>query len=178
MKNSAPHLNASLYRSHTRTRTLLLIGLIALVAFTAYAAGGLGGGEKVDEDYVATGTDWGLLIFFVCLSTGVSFLCSIAEAVLLSISPSFVEKLKSEGSPFAQELGKMKENIERPLSTILTLNTIAHTVGALGSGLMSTPSTSSSPPRSCPRPLVRCTTASSPASLPAASVSRHGPSSR
>jgi len=135
MKNSAPHSNTSFRRSRRRHRAALLIGLLALVAITAYAAGG-GGGGTVDPDYKATGADWALLIFFVCLSTGVSFLCSIAEAVLLTVTPSFVERLKGEGKSHGFLLGEMKENVERPLSVILTLNTIAHTVGAGGTGAM------------------------------------------
>lgn len=77
-----------------------------------------------------------LLIVFFLLSIGFSFLCSILEAVLLSITPSYVRKQKSSGSVTGALLNEYKEDIDRPLSAILTLNTIAHTVGAIGVGAM------------------------------------------
>ncbi|MEZ5039080.1 MAG: hemolysin family protein [Saprospiraceae bacterium] len=76
-----------------------------------------------------------LLIFFFVLSILFSFLCSIWEAVLLSITPSYVQRKVQEGSPIGIALEKYKEDIDRPLSAILTLNTIAHTVGAIGVGV-------------------------------------------
>jgi CBS domain containing-hemolysin-like protein len=75
-----------------------------------------------------------LLIFYLILAIGVSFLCSILEAVLLSITPSFVAVLEREGSSVGKLLRELKEDIDRPLSAILSLNTIAHTVGAAGVG--------------------------------------------
>jgi len=75
-----------------------------------------------------------LLIIFLVLAIGVSFICSILEAVLLSVSDSFVAMLEEEGASHAEQLRKMKEDIDRPLATILSLNTIAHTVGAAGVG--------------------------------------------
>lgn len=75
-----------------------------------------------------------LLILFVVLAIGVSFMCSILEAVLLSISPSFVEASEAEKPKFAQKLRVLRADIERPLAAILSLNTIAHTVGATGAG--------------------------------------------
>ena len=75
-----------------------------------------------------------LLIFFFVLSIAVSFLCSILEAVLLSITPSYVRAKTSDGSALGQHLETFKKDIDRPLSAILTLNTIAHTVGAIGVG--------------------------------------------
>lgn len=75
-----------------------------------------------------------LLIIFVLLAIGVSFLCSILEAVLLSITPSFVEAAEEEQPRFAKKLRTLRADIERPLAAILSLNTIAHTVGATGAG--------------------------------------------
>ena len=72
----------------------------------------------------------GLLIFYLVLAIGVSFLCSILEAVLLSISPSFVAVTEKNNPKTGQLLKELKKDIDRPLSAILTLNTIAHTVGA------------------------------------------------
>ena len=75
-----------------------------------------------------------LLIVFFFVSITFSFLCSIWEAVLLSITPSFTEKKLQEGADIGHTLEAYKANIDRPLSAILTLNTIAHTVGAIGVG--------------------------------------------
>lgn len=76
----------------------------------------------------------GLLLLFFLLSIVFSFLCSMWEAVLLSITPAFVEIKNQEGGPVGALLKEYKENIDRPLAAILTLNTIAHTVGAIGVG--------------------------------------------
>jgi len=75
-----------------------------------------------------------LLILFGVLAIAVSFLCSMLEACLLSVPRSYVASMVERGAPFAEPLREMKENIDRPLSAILTLNTIAHTVGAAGVG--------------------------------------------
>ncbi|MBA2483035.1 MAG: DUF21 domain-containing protein, partial [Nitrosomonas sp.] len=75
-----------------------------------------------------------LLIVFFLVSITFSFLCSIWEAVLLSVTPSFTERKVQEGSDIGHTLEAYKSNIDRPLSAILTLNTIAHTVGAIGVG--------------------------------------------
>lgn len=73
----------------------------------------------------------GLLIFYAVISIFFSFLCSILEAVLLSITPTFVNVKKQEGKSYANELEELKNDVDRPLIAILTLNTIAHTVGAI-----------------------------------------------
>lgn len=75
-----------------------------------------------------------LVLFFV-LSISFSFLCSIWEAVLLSITPSFISAKERQGSEMARYLKQFKDDIDRPLSAILTLNTFAHTVGAIGVGV-------------------------------------------
>ncbi|MBM2575217.1 HlyC/CorC family transporter [Jannaschia sp. Os4] len=74
------------------------------------------------------------MILFVVLAIGVSFLCSILEAVLLSITPSYVEAAEAERPDLAAKLRRLRADIERPLAAILSLNTIAHTVGATGAG--------------------------------------------
>ncbi|UCE86781.1 MAG: HlyC/CorC family transporter [Deltaproteobacteria bacterium] len=75
-----------------------------------------------------------LLVLYVLLALGVSFLCSVLEAVLLSVTPSYVAARLREGKPAAETLRGLKDDIERPLAAILSLNTIAHTVGAMGAG--------------------------------------------
>jgi CBS domain containing-hemolysin-like protein len=75
-----------------------------------------------------------LILFFV-VAIAVSFVCSLWEAVLLSTTPSFISRLQIEKAHIGNMLNKMKDDIDRPLSAILTLNTIAHTVGAMGVGV-------------------------------------------
>jgi CBS domain containing-hemolysin-like protein len=75
-----------------------------------------------------------LLIVYVLIALCTSFLCSILEAVLLSVTASFATAYKSDNPKVGEQLVKMKRNPDRPLSAILTLNTIAHTFGAAGAG--------------------------------------------
>ncbi|MEQ8231138.1 MAG: CNNM domain-containing protein [Gammaproteobacteria bacterium] len=79
-----------------------------------------------------------LLVAFLLVSIVFSFLCSLWEAVLLSITPAFAEIKQQEGSPIGATLQRFKRDIDEPLSAILTLNTIAHTVGAIGVGAQAT----------------------------------------
>ncbi|MDR1156185.1 MAG: CNNM domain-containing protein [Bacteroidales bacterium] len=79
-----------------------------------------------------------LLFTYLFLALSISFLCSVAEAVLLSVSLSFVKTREDRGSKSAKLLKRLKEDIDRPLSSILSLNTIAHTVGAAGVGAQAT----------------------------------------
>ena len=73
----------------------------------------------------------GLLVFYAVISIFFSFLCSILEAVLLSITPTFINVKKREGKVYANTLEELKKDVDKPLIAILTLNTIAHTVGAI-----------------------------------------------
>ena len=72
-----------------------------------------------------------LLIIYGVLSIFFSFLCSILEAVLLSVTPTFINIQKKEGKSYADNLKALKQDVDKPLIAILTLNTIAHTVGAI-----------------------------------------------
>ncbi len=72
-----------------------------------------------------------LLLIYGTVSIFFSFLCSIFEAVLLSITPTFINLKKKEGKEFATALELLKKDIDKPLIAILTLNTLAHTVGAI-----------------------------------------------
>lgn len=73
----------------------------------------------------------GLLLLYGFLAIFFSFLCSILEAVLLSVTPTFISVSKGDEKPFALGLEHLKKDVDRPLIAILTLNTIAHTVGAI-----------------------------------------------
>ena len=75
-----------------------------------------------------------LLLFYAALSIGVSFLCSILEAVLLSISPAYIASREADSPTMAKKLTDLKRDIDRPLAAILSLNTVAHTIGAAGVG--------------------------------------------
>ena len=72
-----------------------------------------------------------LLLIFATLSIFFSFMCSILEASLLSITPSYIKIKKKEGKHYANILANLKQDIDKPLIAILTINTIAHTVGAI-----------------------------------------------
>jgi CBS domain containing-hemolysin-like protein len=80
----------------------------------------------------------GLLVAFFFGSIFFSYLCSILEAVLLSITPAYVGIKEQEEAKIAADLARFKDDIDRPLAAILTLNTIAHTVGAIGVGSQAT----------------------------------------
>lgn len=98
-------------------------GFIPLLAVTT---GAQGAGE------------WGALIFYVVIALGVSFLCSVWEAAMLSTPVSHIELLVQQGSKAGAIMQGLRQNVEHPISAILTLNTIAHTVGAAGAGAEAT----------------------------------------
>lgn len=76
-------------------------------------------------------------IFFVGgITLLASFMCSLFEAALYSITPSQVEVLKQEGARGSERLARLREDVEGPIAAILTVNTIAHTVGAAWCGAM------------------------------------------
>ncbi len=102
------------------------MGLLAAIMTTADAA-----------PRAATTLDWVMLGLYLALALGVSFLCSLLEAGLLSLPRSHVELLVQQGKRSGRLLRAMKQNLDRPLAAILTLNTIAHTVGAAGVGAQS-----------------------------------------
>ncbi|MEE8341250.1 MAG: hemolysin family protein [Candidatus Neomarinimicrobiota bacterium] len=74
------------------------------------------------------------LLFYFLLALVVSFICSLMESVILSVSFNHIFIMKKKGNKAANLLEKQKKNINRPLAAILTLNTIANTVGAAGVG--------------------------------------------
>ncbi|MEL6752287.1 MAG: CNNM domain-containing protein, partial [Pseudomonadota bacterium] len=75
-----------------------------------------------------------LLIIYISIAVGASFLCSVLEAVLLSVSPSYLGALKEKDPALGKKMQALQDDIDRPLAAILTLNTIAHTIGAAGAG--------------------------------------------
>lgn len=77
----------------------------------------------------------GLLILYFLIAVIISFMCSILEASLLSITPTFIAGKVNEKKPFAKSLQKFKDEIDTPLAAILTINTFANTIGAIGVGV-------------------------------------------
>ena len=79
-----------------------------------------------------------LLFIYLFIALFISFLCSIMEAVLLSVPISYLKSVVENGNKSAESMIKLKEDIDKPLSAILSLNTVAHTVGAAGVGAQAT----------------------------------------
>ncbi len=111
---------------------LMFTTVISCIIVPAYA--GTAEGSALPLVQPAT-TDVVLLVFYICLALIVSFLCSIAEAVLLSVTPSYIESERRLHPIRAALLKRLKQdNVDQSLAAILTLNTIAHTAGAIGAG--------------------------------------------
>ncbi len=79
-----------------------------------------------------------LLILYLLLTMGISFLCSLLESVLMSTPISYISMREDEGDRNAALFMKMKTDPDRPLSAILSLNTIANTLGAAAVGHQAT----------------------------------------
>ncbi len=75
-----------------------------------------------------------LLLFYLFLALFISGLCSVMEAVLLSTPQSFLMVKEEKGFKWATRFLAFKSNVDKPLSAILSLNTVAHTIGAAGVG--------------------------------------------
>ncbi len=114
-----------------------LLVTLALLPLLALAAAPMGGNGETGPDY--TTADVVMLVVYLLAAVVLSFLCSIAEAVLLSISPPFIEGMREERPELAATLTRLRvDNVDQSLAAILTLNTIAHTAGAIGSGAKAT----------------------------------------
>ncbi|MFT4994687.1 MAG: CBS domain containing-hemolysin-like protein [Paraglaciecola sp.] len=75
-----------------------------------------------------------LLFIYIVIALGFSFICSVAEAVILSVSSAYISVMEKKQQASAKLLRSQVDDINRPLAAILTLNTIAHTMGAAGAG--------------------------------------------
>lgn len=114
---------------HSRLAMLMALSLV-LLPYPALAASAMA--EPTALSVV-------LLIFFVLLAIGVSFVCSLAESVLLSMTPSFIADVEESNPKKASMLRGLKiDNIDQSLAAILTLNTVAHTLGSIGAGAQAT----------------------------------------
>ncbi len=113
----------------------VLVAALTMLSVGAVPAMAAGVAPVTDVAGEAAGSDIALLVAFVAMALVISFLCSIAEAVLLSITPSYIEGLREAHARLAETLRHVRqESIDRSLAAILTLNTIAHTAGAIGAG--------------------------------------------
>lgn len=118
--------------------TIISLILIASLPLVAYAAGGNVEADAAIQTY-AYGVHVALLIAFVVLSVFVSFICSVSEATLLTMTPSYVASIAEENPKKSAMLKNVKiDNIDQSIAAILTLNTVAHTVGSLGAGAQAT----------------------------------------
>ncbi len=112
-------------------RTTILTVLAALLIVVAASAAVVpqgSSGEVGGKDHLIK------MVVYAGIALLFSFLCSVAEAVMLSVSPSFIAHLEKQGKSSANRIKKLKGNIDQSLAAILTLNTIAHTLGAGGAG--------------------------------------------
>lgn len=117
---------------HSRIGTagLLTSVLLLLAPYPAWAA------EAVAEP---TTTNVVLLIGFVSMAIGLSFICSMAESVLLSMTPSYIADVQESNPKKAKMLKRLKQDsVDQSLAAILTLNTIANTLGSIGAGAQAT----------------------------------------
>ena len=123
--------------TRNRLKWTTVLVLLLITAGAAFAVVGMAHTKASAIEY--TNTDVALLVTYVLLALVFSFLCSVAEAVILSVTPSYIAGLQEKQPKKAALLKQLKQdNIDRSLSAILTLNTIAHTVGAIGSGAKAT----------------------------------------
>lgn len=123
-------------RTHGRYRWLITLLLLLIGASAAFALGVMNPQNQATE---YAHTDVVLLVLYVLLALVFSFLCSIAEAVVLSITPSYIAGKMATKPRLASLLKRLRQdNVDQSLAAILTLNTIAHTVGAIGSGAKAT----------------------------------------
>lgn len=125
------------------SRTAAYLGTLCLFAalFSLLSVGQVLAADTQTEPAISgpSQADIILLIIFVSGALVFSFICSVAEAVLLSITPSFIEKLRVDQPERANSLKALRQdNVDRSLAAILTVNTIAHTVGAIASGAQAT----------------------------------------
>lgn len=114
-------------------------GCVAAAVLLPAAALAAGAAPTADVAPSGTPADVALMLAYLFGAIVLSFLCSIAESALLSMTPSYVAGLRDTRPALADRLQTLRvDKIDRSLAAILTLNTIAHTVGAVGSGAKAT----------------------------------------
>ncbi len=130
-----PRMTTSSRFGYTSFSALSALAILML-PHAVWAAGAV---STSSEAAAPTALSVSLLIFFVLLAIGVSFVCSLAESVLLSMTPSFIADVQETSPKKAEMLKSLKvDNIDQSLAAILTLNTVAHTLGSIGAGAQAT----------------------------------------
>lgn len=130
-----PRMTTSSRFSYTSFSVLSVLAIFMLPQ-SVWAAGAV---STTTAAAAPTALSISLLIFFVLLAIGVSFVCSLAESVLLSMTPSFIADVQESNPKKAEMLKSLKvDNIDQSLAAILTLNTVAHTLGSIGAGAQAT----------------------------------------
>jgi CBS domain containing-hemolysin-like protein len=120
-----------------RLSTTNFYSILAIPLLLTFVNSTLAGG--VENLNAPISADIVMLIFYVSMALVISFLCSISEAVLLSVTPSYIESLKEKRPKRGALLKRVKQdNVDQSLAAILTLNTIANTAGAVGAGAKAT----------------------------------------
>jgi len=120
----------SLIRFNIKSFSAFILLLTSLLPQAVFAAG---------EVANPTASSVLLLILFVLVAIGISFICSLAEAALLSMTPSYIADLQETNPKKSNMLKRLKvDNIDQSLAAILTLNTVAHTLGSIGAGAQAT----------------------------------------
>ena len=123
--------------AHALSTRFALILIAAACLLPANAAVSVEGGGGAASGHTAL--DVTLLLVYLLGALVTSFLCSVAEATLLSITPSYIQGLRETRPQLADTLQRLRQdNVDQSLAAILTLNTIAHTAGAIGSGAKAT----------------------------------------
>ena len=79
---------------------------------------------------------WSFFILLLSMGTAitVSFLCSLLESALLSLTPSQLADIRTKSPRQGDLCARLKKDIEQPLAVILICNTAAHTIGAAIAG--------------------------------------------
>ncbi len=115
---------------------LLAVGSSLLLPYSALATSVE---NPITQSAAPTASSIALLVLFVVVAIGISFICSLAESALLSMTPSFIADVNESNPKKAQMLQRLKvDNIDQSLAAILTLNTVAHTLGSIGAGAQAT----------------------------------------
>lgn len=122
-------------KSHFLSVWFVCLGLFFVTSITWATNGSM----AMESETVATNVDVFWLIFFVLIALCVSFISSVAESVVLSITPPFIAELKERNPEKGQLVEDIKKNrLDQSLAAILTLNTMSHTLGSIGAGAKAT----------------------------------------